>query len=51
MATAWRELVTSGPTVMHGQACIKGTCIPVSVVLGDLADGLSVEEIIAEYPS
>jgi uncharacterized protein (DUF433 family) len=51
MATAWREWVTSSPTVMHGQACIRGTRIPVSVVLGSLADGMSVDEIIAEYPS
>ena len=51
MATAWRELVTSTPAVMHGQACIKGTRIPVAVVLGCLADGMSVAEVIAEYPS
>jgi len=51
MATQWRELVTSNPAVMHGQACVKGTRIPVSVVLGALADGMTTEEIIAEYPS
>ncbi len=51
MATAWRDLVMSNPAVMHGQACIKGTRIPVSVVLGCLADGMTVDEILADYPS
>jgi uncharacterized protein (DUF433 family) len=51
VATAWRDQVTSSPAVMHGQACIKGTRIPVSVILGCLADGMSAEEILAEYPT
>jgi uncharacterized protein (DUF433 family) len=51
MATAWRDLVTSNETVMHGQACIKGTRIPVSVVLGCLAEGMSAQEILADYPT
>ncbi|MGH7723666.1 MAG: DUF433 domain-containing protein [Candidatus Dormibacteria bacterium] len=51
MATAWREQVTSNPAVMHGQACIKGTRIPVSVVLGCLAEGMTAEEILADYPT
>jgi len=51
MTTAWRDLVTSTPAVMHGQACIRGTRIPVSLILGALADGMSPEEILAEYPT
>jgi len=51
MATARRDQVISNPSVMHGQACIKGTRIPVSVVLGCLADGMTVDEILADYPS
>lgn len=51
MTTAWRDLVTSNPAVMHGQACIKGTRIPVSVVLGCPAEGMTAEEIIADYPT
>ncbi|MGI8608913.1 MAG: DUF433 domain-containing protein [Candidatus Dormibacteria bacterium] len=47
----WRELIASNPEVMHGQACIKGTRIPVSVVLACLADGLSEIEILQEYPT
>jgi uncharacterized protein (DUF433 family) len=51
MATAWRDLVTSNPAVMHGQACIRGTRIPVSLILGSLADGMTAEEILADYPT
>ncbi len=47
----WREYITTDPTVCHGKACIKGTRIPVSVVLDNLAAGLSVEEILRSYPS
>ena len=48
---SWRELITSDPQVMLGQACIKGTRIPVSMVLDNLAGGLSEEEIVEQYPS
>jgi uncharacterized protein (DUF433 family) len=46
----WRERISTDPAVCHGQACIKGTRIPVAVVLDNLAAGLSVEEIVASYP-
>jgi uncharacterized protein (DUF433 family) len=47
----WQEHITVNPLVMHGKACIRGTRIPVAVVLANLADGLSPEEIIRSYPS
>jgi uncharacterized protein (DUF433 family) len=37
--------------VCHGKACIAGTRIPVSVILDNLAAGLSTEEILQHYPS
>jgi uncharacterized protein (DUF433 family) len=46
----WRERISTDPAVCHGQACIKGTRIPVAVVLDNLAAGLSVDEIVASYP-
>ncbi len=49
--SAWRDRIVSNSMVFGGQACIKGTRIPVSVVLDNLAAGLSVAEIIASYPS
>jgi len=46
----WRERVLADPKIHHGDPCIRGTRIPVGMILGSLADGLSVEEILAEYP-
>jgi uncharacterized protein (DUF433 family) len=47
----WREHITVNPAVLHGKACIRGTRIPVAVVLANLADGLSTSEIMRSYPS
>ncbi len=47
----WREHITVAPNVCHGQACIKGTRVMVSVVLDNLAAGISQEEILRSYPS
>ena len=47
---AWRDRITTDPGVCHGQACIRGTRIPVSVVLDNLASGLTAEEIVDSYP-
>jgi uncharacterized protein (DUF433 family) len=46
----WRDRISIDPAVCHGQACIKGTRIPVAVVLDNLAAGLSAQEIVASYP-
>ena len=46
----WQDRVTSSPQVCHGKACIRGTRVMVSVVLDNLAAGLSAKEIVAEYP-
>ena len=47
----WGARIAADPSVCHGQACIRGTRIPVSVVLDNIADGATTEDIIAEYPS
>ena len=43
---SWRDHISTDPNLCHGQACIKGTRIPVSVVLDNLAAGLLDDEII-----
>ncbi|MBK1633211.1 hypothetical protein CKO31_21140 [Thiohalocapsa halophila] len=48
---SWRDHIHTDPNVCHGQACIKGTRIPVSVVLDNLAAGLAEDEIIRSYPA
>ena len=45
------ERITIDPTVCHGQACIKGTRIPVHQIIGMLANGDTIEELLNEYPS
>lgn len=47
----WRERITIDPLVCHGKACIKGTRVMVSVILDNLAEGLSEQEILISYPS
>ncbi|MFN2272212.1 MAG: DUF433 domain-containing protein [Anaerolineae bacterium] len=47
----WQEFITVDPAVCHGRACIKGTRIMVSVVLDNLAAGLTPDEIVRSYPS
>lgn len=44
------ELISTDPTVMHGQAVLAGTRVPVSVILDCVAAGMTAEEILAEYP-
>jgi uncharacterized protein (DUF433 family) len=45
------EMISTDPRVMHGQAVLAGTRVPVSVILDCLAAGMSPEEITAEYPA
>jgi len=49
--TAWRDRITTDPAICHGQACIRGTRIPVAVLLDNLAAGLGAADIVANYPS
>ena len=39
------------PKVCHGQACIKGTRIPVYQIIAMLANGDTIEELLSQYPS
>lgn len=47
----WRQHITVDPAVCHGQACIRGTRIPASVVLDNLAAGLTADELLQSYPT
>ncbi len=47
----WRNYITVDPSICHGKACLKGTRIMVSVVLDNLAEDLTAEQIISSYPS
>jgi uncharacterized protein (DUF433 family) len=45
------KLISSNPEIMHGKPCVKGTRIPVSLVVSMLADGMTEEEVLKDYPS
>ena len=47
----WKQFIGTHPHIMHGAVCFTGTRIPVSVVLDNLADGESPEDILQNYPS
>ncbi len=47
----WREHITTDPSVCHGRPCIRGTRVMVSVILDNLAEGRSPEQIRQSYPS
>jgi uncharacterized protein (DUF433 family) len=43
--------VSIDPRVCHGQACVKGTRIPVHQIVRMLANGDSVDDLLIEYPT
>ena len=45
----WQDHISVDPLVCHGQACVSGTRVTVSVVLDNLAAGVSREEILKSY--
>lgn len=47
----WKLYITTDPEIMHGVVCFRGTRIPVSVVLDNLAAGAIPERILDQYPS
>jgi uncharacterized protein (DUF433 family) len=47
----WRDRITVDPSICHGKACIRGTRIMASVILDNLAAGVSREDILKSYPS
>jgi len=44
------ERITFNPGIMGGRACIRGMRIPVSVIVGQIAHGATLEEVLADYP-
>lgn len=47
----WRDHISADPAVCHGQTCIKGTRVMVSVVLDNLAAGMGPVEVVMNYPT
>ena len=49
--SGWRERIVLDHRVGHGEPCIRGTRIPVSVILDNLAERSTVADILKSYPS
>ena len=46
-----QQRISIDPKVFHGQACIKGTRIPVHQIVHMIANGDTIEDLLKEYPS
>lgn len=44
------ERIVADPEIMAGVPCIRGTRIPVTTLVGMVAEGMTVPEILDEYP-
>jgi uncharacterized protein (DUF433 family) len=47
----WKPFISADPEIMHGAVCFRGTRVPVSVVLDNLAAGETAATILGEYRS
>lgn len=47
----WKERISVNPAVCHGKACIRGTRVMVSVIIDNIAAGVSRDEIRSSYPA
>jgi len=45
----YEDRIVIDPEIRHGKPVIKGTRVPVDIILGSLAGGMSVEEVAEEY--
>ncbi len=46
-----RDLVVSNPDILGGVPCFRGTRVPVATLFDNLADGISLDEIPAHWPT
>jgi uncharacterized protein (DUF433 family) len=47
----WRDYLISDPQICGGQLCAVGTRIPVTVILDNLAEAATREQILRSYPT
>lgn len=44
------DRITSNPAICHGKPTVRGLRYPVQTLLELLASGMTIEEILADYP-
>jgi len=42
--------ITQDPAIMGGKACIRGTRVTVSMIVGQIGAGRTIEEFLGDYP-
>ena len=47
----WRDRIVSNPEILVGKPVIKGTRISVELILGQLANGWTFEQVLESYPN
>jgi uncharacterized protein (DUF433 family) len=50
MKKNWRKRIVIDPAIHHGEPCIAGTRVSVSVVVGSIAGGDAPEKLLEAYP-
>lgn len=45
------DRISIDANICHGQACIKGTRLPVHQIVGMLANGDTIESLLQAYPT
>jgi uncharacterized protein (DUF433 family) len=44
------DRITQDPQVMGGKPCVRGMRVTVGMIVGQIAAGHSIEQVLAEYP-
>jgi len=46
----WKKYIEANPEIMYGKPVIKGTRIPVDLILEKMSNGHNFQEITKDYP-
>ncbi len=46
----WKTRITLDPSIMFGKPVIKGTRVPVDLIVDKLAGGRTIEQLLKSYP-
>jgi uncharacterized protein (DUF433 family) len=50
MFRQWPDRIMIDPDIHHGEPCVRGTRIPVSMIIGSLTDGMTFDQIKEQVP-
>lgn len=49
MSINWKDKLATNPDILGGKPVVKGTRVPVQVIVGSMAGGMTMEEVCKEY--